>query len=75
MDNNSAITTRLLERARAGDEQALDELIGRHRARLRRMVELRLDRRLQSRIDASDVIQDAYVEVVRRLGEYLSEPS
>ena len=39
------------------------------------MVELRLDRRLQSRIDASDVIQEAYVEVVRRLGEYLSEPS
>ena len=75
MDNNSAITTRLLERARAGDKQALDELIGRHRARLRRMVELRLDRRLQSRIDASDVIQEAYVEVVRRLGEYLSEPS
>jgi RNA polymerase sigma-70 factor, ECF subfamily len=75
MENNSAITTRLLERARAGDKQALNELIGRHRARLRRMVELRLDRRLQSRIDASDVIQEAYVEVVRRLGEYLSEPS
>jgi RNA polymerase sigma-70 factor (ECF subfamily) len=75
MDTNSAITTRLLERARAGDKQALNELIGRHRARLRRMVELRLDRRLQSRIDASDVIQEAYVEVVRRLGEYLSEPS
>ena len=75
MDNNSAITTRLLERARAGDKQALNELIGRHRARLRRMVELRLDRRLQSRIDASDVIQEAYVEVVGRLGEYLSEPS
>jgi RNA polymerase sigma-70 factor (ECF subfamily) len=75
MDNNSAITTRLLEQAGAGDKQALNELIGRHRARLRRMVELRLDRRLQSRIDASDVIQEAYVEVVRRLGEYLSEPS
>ncbi len=75
MDHNSAVTTRLLERARAGDKQALNELIGRHRARLRRMVELRLDRRLQSRIDASDVIQEAYVEVVRRLGEYLSEPS
>jgi|SRR5271170_5696683 len=75
MDNNSAITIRLLERARAGDKQALNELIGRHRARLRRMVELRLDRRLQSRIDASDVIQEAYVEVVRRLDEYLSEPS
>jgi RNA polymerase sigma-70 factor (ECF subfamily) len=75
MDNNSAVTTRLLERARAGDKAALNELIGRHRARLRRMVELRLDRRLQARIDASDVIQEACVEVVTRLDEYLSEPS
>ena len=39
MDNNSAITTRLLERARAGDKQAINELIGRHRVRLRRMGE------------------------------------
>src|SRR5580658_6893258 len=75
MDNNSAETTRLLEQARAGDEQALNELFARHRTRLRRMVDLRLDRRLQARIDASDVIQDAYVEVARRLDEYLSESS
>ena len=75
MDNNSAETTRLLEQARAGDEQALNELFARHRTRLRRMVDLRLDRRLQARIDASDVIQEAYVEVVTRLNEYLSEPS
>ena len=39
------------------------------------MVDLRLDRRLQARIDASDVIQDAYVEVARRLDEYLNQPS
>ena len=68
MDNNSTITTRLLERARAGDKQALNELIGRHRARLRRMVELRPDRRLQSRTDASGLIQEAYVEVVMDRG-------
>src|SRR5271165_2204790 len=75
MDSNSAVTTRLLERARAGDKEALNELIARHRARLRRMVELRLDRRLQARIDASDVIQEAYVDVVTRLDEYLREPT
>src|SRR5271167_1351732 len=75
MDNNSADTTRLLEQARAGDQAALNAIFAQHRARLRRMVELRLDRRLQARIDASDVIQDAYVEVVIRLNEYLSEPS
>ena len=75
MTNNSAETTRLLEQARAGDKEALNELFARHRPRLRRMVDLRLDRRLQARIDASDVIQEAYVEVVSRLDEYLSEPS
>jgi RNA polymerase sigma-70 factor (ECF subfamily) len=75
MDNNSADTARLLERARAGDQAAVNEIFTRHRARLRRMVELRLDRRLQARIDASDVIQEAYVEVVRRLDEYLRDPA
>src|SRR6516164_9611090 len=39
------------------------------------MVELRLDRRLQARIDASDVIQEAYVDAVTRLDEYLSAAS
>jgi RNA polymerase sigma-70 factor (ECF subfamily) len=53
----------------------VNEIFTRHRARLRRMVELRLDRRLQARIDASDVIQEAYVETVRRLGEYLRDPT
>ena len=75
MDNNSAETARLLEQARAGDREALSALFGRHRPRLRRMVELRLDRRLQARIDASDVIQEAYVQVVTRLDEYLGAPS
>jgi RNA polymerase sigma-70 factor (ECF subfamily) len=75
MINNSAETTRLLEQARSGDTEALNALFAHHRARLRRMVDLRLDRRLQARIDASDVIQEAYVEVVTRWDEYLSAPS
>jgi RNA polymerase sigma-70 factor (ECF subfamily) len=75
MVNNSAHTARLLEQARAGDQAALNELFARHRTRLRRMVELRLDRRLQARIDASDVIQEAYAEAVTRLDEYLRAPA
>src|SRR5207253_9159061 len=71
--NNSAETARLLEQARAGDQRALNEVFARHRARLHRMVELRLDRRLQARIDASDVIQEAYVDAVGRLEEYLCD--
>ncbi len=74
MANNSSDTFELIERARAGDAQALNEIFARHRDRLRRMVEMRLDRRLQARIDASDVIQDAYLEVATRLEEYLRHP-
>jgi RNA polymerase sigma-70 factor, ECF subfamily len=74
MDNNSAETARLLELAKTGDKAALNEIFSRHRDRLRRMVELRLDRRLQARIDASDVIQEAYVDAVNRLDEYLGDP-
>jgi RNA polymerase sigma-70 factor (ECF subfamily) len=74
MANNSGDTLALIERARAGDAQALNEIFARHRDRLRRMVELRLDRRLQARVDASDVIQDAYLEIATRLPEYLGNP-
>jgi RNA polymerase sigma-70 factor (ECF subfamily) len=73
-NDDSADTTELLARARAGDKAALEALFSRHRERLRRMVETRLDRRLQARVDASDVIQDAYVELVTRLDEYLRDP-
>jgi RNA polymerase sigma-70 factor (ECF subfamily) len=75
MENNSSDTAGLLGRARAGDQAALTELFTRHRARLRRMVEMRLDGRLQARVDASDVIQDAYLEVATRLPEYLKNPT
>jgi RNA polymerase sigma-70 factor (ECF subfamily) len=74
MDNNSAESVDLIERARAGDREALNALLARHRARLRRMVEIRLDTRLQARLDASDVVQEAYVEVAERLEEYLRDP-
>jgi RNA polymerase sigma-70 factor (ECF subfamily) len=74
MEHNSADTVRLIELARSGDAAALNEIFSRHRDRLRRMVELRLDRRLLSRIDPSDVIQESYLDAARRLEEYLADP-
>src|SRR5262245_14194029 len=67
-------TIRLIERLRAGDRQALNELFTRHRGRLRRMVEMRMDWRLQTRLDASDVIQEGFLEAVTRLDDYLRDP-
>jgi RNA polymerase sigma-70 factor (ECF subfamily) len=55
------------------DERALVEQFAAHRARLRRMVRLRLDRRLQGRVDPSDVLQEAHIEVARRAGQYLAD--
>jgi RNA polymerase sigma-70 factor (ECF subfamily) len=74
MEHNSTDSVRLIERARAGDREALNAIFTRHRDRLRRMVDMRLDWRLQARIDASDVIQDAYLEAAARLEEYLRNP-
>src|SRR5262249_31721595 len=60
----------LLRRAGAGDQRAAAELFERYRARLRTMVRLRLDRRLLGRLDPSDVLQEAYLDVSRRVPEY-----
>ncbi len=64
----------LLQRAAGGDEQAAHELFARHRDRLKRMVHLRLSRRLQGRVDDSDVLQETYLDVARRLPEYTADP-
>jgi RNA polymerase sigma-70 factor (ECF subfamily) len=66
--------TELLHRARSGDRTAQGALFESHKVRLRRMVELRLDRRLRGRLDASDVIQEAYVEFSRSLDQYFQNP-
>ena len=75
MTSNSDATNDLLEQAARGDPRALGTLLTRHGDRLRRMVALRMDRRLQGRIDPSDVIQEAYLEASVRLTEYLRDPS
>jgi RNA polymerase sigma-70 factor (ECF subfamily) len=64
----------LLRRAAAGDEQAVNELFARHRDRLRAMVRLRLNRRLQGRVDPSDVLQEAYLEIAKHFTDYARDP-
>jgi len=71
MANDPSETLDLLERLRGGDRQALTDLFQHYRDRLRRMVELRLDTRLQGRVDASDVLQDAFLDAATRLDGYL----
>jgi RNA polymerase sigma-70 factor (ECF subfamily) len=65
----------LVERAAAGSVQATTVLFDRYRERLKRMVRLRMDRRLQGRVDASDVVQDALLDASRRLNDYAKQPT
>jgi RNA polymerase sigma-70 factor (ECF subfamily) len=63
----------LLRRAAAGDRSALASLWERHRPRLRQMIQLRLDRRLRRRVDPSDILQEAYIDLADRLPGYARE--
>jgi RNA polymerase sigma-70 factor (ECF subfamily) len=74
MTTTNEPSSEMLRLAAAGDPAALGQVFSRHRARLRRMVKLRIDRRLLGRIDPSDVLQDAYLEVARSLPDYLNNP-
>jgi RNA polymerase sigma-70 factor (ECF subfamily) len=67
-------TEELLAGAKGGDEDAVNRLLERHRDALRRMVQLRLDQKIQRRVDVSDVVQDVLVEANRRLADYLNDP-
>ncbi|MBL6724448.1 MAG: RNA polymerase factor sigma-70, partial [Rubripirellula sp.] len=67
-------TQTLLDAARNGDDQAVNRLLEEHRGPVRRLVEMRLDRKVQQRIDVSDVVQDVLVEASGRLNKYLNDP-
>jgi RNA polymerase sigma-70 factor (ECF subfamily) len=73
MISRDADTEELIERAGRGDASARQQLLGRYRDRLCRMVAVRLDRRLAARLDPSDVVQEALLDAAQRLGEYLRE--
>lgn len=67
-------TSELLSQAREGDDSAVNQLMDRHRNSLRHLVRMRLDQKIQRRIDVSDVVQDILVEANRRLQRYLADP-
>jgi RNA polymerase sigma-70 factor, ECF subfamily len=63
-------TTELILRAVQGDAAASRDLFSRHRERLRRMITLRIDGPLRRRLDASDILQEVYLEASNRLVDY-----
>jgi RNA polymerase sigma-70 factor (ECF subfamily) len=71
---DSSATRRRIEQAAGGDQGAWRSLVERYNDRLRRIVMLRLDPRLQGRLDPSDVLQETYLEAARQLADYLRNP-
>src|SRR5215468_5369383 len=75
MSGEASHPDELLQRAAAGDQQAVNELFALYRDRLRAMVRLRLNRRLQGRIDPSDVLQEAFLEISKGFADYVRQPT
>lgn len=75
MINAEPDSQELVRRAAAGDGSAAQKLLSRQRRRLKSMISVRMDRRLASRIDPSDVVQETLIEAARQLPEYLRNPA
>ena len=60
----------LIEKAMAGERDALAELFSRYKSQLRRMIAFRLDQNLKGRVDPSDILQEAYFDLAKRLPEF-----
>jgi RNA polymerase sigma-70 factor (ECF subfamily) len=67
--------SRLLERAAGGDIDAWGALLLLHQERLKSIVAFRLDPRLRGRIDAADVIQEAFIAATARRAEFFQQAS
>ena len=63
----------LVRAAVEGNTTALADVFECYRPRLERMVALRMDARLQGRIDPADVLQEAFIDVSSQLPNYAEE--
>ncbi len=75
MTSTDGLADELVAQLLEGNEQVLADLFSQHRDRLWRMVNFRLDRRLAGRVDADDILQEAYLAASQRIRHYLENPS
>lgn len=75
VSNEPTVTELLLARAEVGDGAAWGELLTTHQERLVRMVAFRMDPRLRGRVDATDIVQDAFVEASAHRNSYFRAPT
>ncbi len=63
-------TFRLLERARTGDDSAIEQLFARHLKPLQRWARGRLPRWARDLADTNDLVQDTLLQTFRRLDDF-----
>ena len=64
----------LIQKAQKGDLEALAQVFETNRERLKRMIRVRMSERVRPRVAASDVLQEAYVDLAQQLGNYAKDP-
>jgi RNA polymerase sigma-70 factor (ECF subfamily) len=75
MADEASTTELLIARAATGDGAAWGALLTAHQERLERMVAFRMDPRLRGRIDAADVVQEAFFEASKDREHYFRSAS
>lgn len=63
----------LIQLARSGDGQALGQLLDRYRNYLTLLARLQISRRLQSKVDAQDLVQDTFLKAHRHFDQFRGE--
>lgn len=69
--DEAKLVNRVIER----DIDALAELFNHYHARLWRTVQFRMDSRLQGRVDPDDILQEAWMDAVKRVDSFLKDAS
>jgi RNA polymerase sigma-70 factor (ECF subfamily) len=69
----SRLANALLEKAQQGDREALGRLLEAQRAALHRLAERQLDERITVRVDASDIIQQTFLEAHRSFKQFAGQ--
>ena len=65
----------VLSELRRDPEETLNRVFSENRLRIRSLVAARLDKKLNGRVDPSDIVQETLFDACRRLSEYIANPS
>lgn len=63
----------LVRRARAGDEQALGDLLHRYQDRVTRIARIRMGRRVRAFMDSADIVQNTFLVAARCMEDFEPE--